>query len=154
MCTALNTAKYILNYCKDNGIRDCSNKKLQKLLYYVQAWSLAFDNGPVFDDEIEAWVHGPVVRSVYRKYKDFGFNPIFVVDNRGYDADCFSDTTRIIMDTVLKTYSKYDAEVLEMRTHLESPWIEARRSGSTVISQDSMRTYYKSMLEKSNASAE
>lgn len=153
MCTALNTAKYVLNYCKDNNIRDCSNKKLQKLLYYVQAWSLAFDNGPVFEDEIEAWVHGPVVRSVYRKYKDFGFNPI-IVDNRGYDVDCFSDTTKAIMDNVLKTYSKYDAEFLEMRTHLEAPWIDARTTGVAIISQDSMRTYYKSMLDKNNARAE
>lgn len=150
MCTALTVAKYILNYCKENNVTNCTNKKLQKLLYYIQAWSLAFDNGPVFADEIEAWVHGPVVRSVYRKYKEFGFSPI-VFDNRGYDIGCFSDSAKAIMNCVLGVYSKYDAEFLEMRTHLESPWIDARKSGSNTISHEAMKMYYKSVLDKQNA---
>ncbi len=150
MCTALNAAKYILNHCKDNGIHNCTNKKLQKLLYYVQAWSLAFGNGPVFDDEIEAWVHGPVVRSVYRKYKEFGFQPI-IFDNRGYTPDCFSEDTKTIMNNVLGLYAKYDAEFLELRTHMEAPWIKARQVEGNIISHDMMREYYKDLLNKHNA---
>ena len=53
-----------------------TNKKLQKLLYYAQAWSLVVRDQKLFKDKIEAWVHGPAVRDVYLEYKRFGFNPI------------------------------------------------------------------------------
>ena len=42
-----------------------SNLKLQKLLYYAQGHYLGDHAKPLFEDEIEAWVHGPVVRSIY-----------------------------------------------------------------------------------------
>src|SRR3989344_5357496 len=53
-----------------------TNKKLQKLLYYAQAWNLTLNKGKLFQQNIEAWVHGPAVRDVYLEYKSFGFEPI------------------------------------------------------------------------------
>lgn len=38
--------------------------KLQKLTYYAQAWSLAWDGRPLFADRVEAWANGPVTRSL------------------------------------------------------------------------------------------
>jgi len=150
VCTALNTSKYILKYCNEKKVSDCSNKKLQKLLYYVQAWSLALGKGIVFDDTIEAWVHGPVVRDVYCKYKEFGFKPI-AFDLRGYDQSCFTKAKIATIDSILDVYSKYDAEFLEMRTHMESPWLEARRADDKVITTDSMKRYYKNVLDNAGA---
>jgi len=146
MCTALNVSRYVLKYCNDNNIYDCSNKKLQKLLYYIQAWSLALGKGPVFNDEIEAWVHGPAVRAVYRKYKEFSFNPIAY---RPYSSDgnCLSADKREIADSVLKIYSQYDADFLGMRTHIEAPWLEARKSEKQIISLASIEDYYKGVLQ-------
>jgi uncharacterized phage-associated protein len=46
---------------------DITNLKLQKLLYYCQAWSLVFTGQALFAERIEAWVHGPVVPSIFRK---------------------------------------------------------------------------------------
>ena len=46
-----------------------SHKKLQKLCYYAQAWYVTIKNKPLFEDDIEAWVHGPVVPSLYSQYK-------------------------------------------------------------------------------------
>lgn len=69
----MSTANYIatclirLSYEKQ---RPVSNLKLQKLLYYAQAWHLAIFKQPLFNDEIEAWVHGPVVPEVFRAYRD------------------------------------------------------------------------------------
>ena len=40
-----------------------TNKKLQKLLYYVEAWNLVYKSS-LIDDDFEAWVHGPVVPDV------------------------------------------------------------------------------------------
>jgi len=52
-----------------------TNKKLQKLLYYIEAWSLVY-LGAILKENFQAWVHGPVIPSVYHEYSQFGYNPI------------------------------------------------------------------------------
>ena len=141
MTTALDISNYVLSYCKDNGVNDCSNKKLQKLLYYIQAWSLAFNNTPVFDDQIEAWLHGPVIPQVYHKYKEYGFLSIDFLEDVYVE---FLD--KKLIDDILSKYAIYDADFLEMRTHIESPWREARQ-GDKIITHDMMRRYYKGVLD-------
>ena len=142
MCTALNVAKYIQLYCQQKNISDCSNKKLQKLLYYVQAWSCALrHNRPIFDENIEAWLHGPVVPSIYHKYKEYGFSPI-PFDRHGLNMECIEPHQGLI-DAVLDIYAVYDADYLEMRTHMEAPWIEARQKDDKVITHKMMGDYYR-----------
>ena len=69
MYAALDIARYIIKYCKDNGY-SISNLKLQKLLYFVQAQFLVTYNGrPAFEEKIEAWDFGPVVPEVYHYLK-------------------------------------------------------------------------------------
>ena len=63
-----------------------TNKKLQKLLYYAQAWSLVLRDKKLFSNKIEAWVHGPAIREVYFEYKKFGFGPITENINDGLIA--------------------------------------------------------------------
>ena len=57
---AKDVAAYILKKCGN-----MSHMKLQKLMYYAQAWSLVWDEEPLFPERIEAWVNGPVVRPLY-----------------------------------------------------------------------------------------
>lgn len=150
MANIIDVAKYILNYCKENEINDCSNKKLQKLLYYSQAWSLALRNKTLFRANIEAWIHGPVIKDIYHRYKSFGFAPIkeSFID---FDKTKFNDEDINLMDSVLSKYAKYDAEYLEMRTHIEGPWLDARKNNLSVITNQSMQDYYSKVLEN-NAS--
>ena len=61
-----------------------TNLKLQKLLYYAQAWHLAHFGSPLFSDDIEAWQYGPVIKSIYQKYSKFGNQPIKVTN---FDCD-------------------------------------------------------------------
>ena len=68
-------AKYFI-YLANKDKKVITNKKLQKLVYYSQAWSLVMNDKKLFKDPIEAWVHGPAVRSLYVQYKNFGFSPI------------------------------------------------------------------------------
>src|SRR6266446_3445682 len=75
MTTASILAKYIIASCSDDG-KSVTNLKLQKLLYYAQAWKLALHGKPLFNDRIEAWVHGPVVPVVFREYRDFKWAPL------------------------------------------------------------------------------
>jgi uncharacterized phage-associated protein len=72
---ALSVADYLL-YKANKESRPITNKKLQKILYYIQAWSLAVRDKKVFDDKIEAWIHGPAIREVYLNFKEFGAAPI------------------------------------------------------------------------------
>lgn len=144
MNTALKTAEYILDYCGYNFIMNCSNKKLQKLLYYVQAWTLAYTGKRYFNDDIEAWLHGPVVPDVYHKYKEFGFDRI-EIGERDFDDKIFTENN--LLNSILKHYCEYDADYLEMRTHIEAPWKEARKNGARIITPKSMREYYKSVLD-------
>lgn len=152
MCTALNTSKYILKYCELNKIPDCSNKKLQKLLYYVQAWSLALRNKPMFKENIEAWIHGPVVPVIYRKYKNFGYKPISGVNLDICDG-CITKDDEELIDAVMDIYSKYDADSLELFSHEDLPWQEARRTNDKVISLESMKSFYKNILKNAKKQA-
>ncbi|WP_334139502.1 Panacea domain-containing protein [Thermovirga lienii] len=58
-------AKYILEQTEGMTVW-----KLQKLIYYCQAWSLVWDHSPLFDEAIEAWANGPVVRELFEDHKD------------------------------------------------------------------------------------
>ena len=149
--SAINLSKYIIQKCYEGGISDLSNKKLQKLLYYVQAWNLVFYNKKAFSEDIEAWIHGPAIPAVYRLYKNFVFSPI-----PQSMADGFDDITKelsSVVDDVIRVYGKFDADYLETLTHAESPWQTARNdakpfeNSSNVISTDEMKTYYGKKLK-------
>ncbi len=124
-----------------------SNKKLQKLLYYSQAWSLVNYKKKLFDDKIEAWVHGPAIKKVYLKYRQFGYSDILAqIDENEFKTLTQEETE--LLDAVWDVYGKYDANYLEMLTHAESPWQEARRdvekyeSSSNEISPRLMQIFY------------
>ncbi|HUX35951.1 MAG TPA: type II toxin-antitoxin system antitoxin SocA domain-containing protein [Candidatus Paceibacterota bacterium] len=133
--------------------RVVTNKKLQKLLYYAQAWSMVFNNKKIFNEPIEAWVHGPTVRKIYSKFKNFGFGNITVVVNEK-DLNVLSADDKVVLDDVWKTYGKFNADYLEILTHNETPWQEARdgmaadQSCNNEISTDSMKEYYGRRLEE------
>jgi uncharacterized phage-associated protein len=103
--------------------------KLQKLLYYVQAWHLAFGRGPLFAGRFQAWVHGPVNRQVYDRFKDTHslFATVGQRDIRkGFDSQVLPGAARDHIDKILEAYGQFSGVQLENMTHDESPWIEAR----------------------------
>jgi len=122
---------------------DVSNLKLQKLLYYTQAWHLAFTKSPLFGEEFEAWVHGPVVPRVFRRFKDFGWKTIDVKVTPLADPKVTAH-----ISAILEAYGHFDARQLERLSHSEGPWKAARgtlapdESSSNVITKASMREFY------------
>jgi uncharacterized phage-associated protein len=124
-----------------------TNLKLQKLLYYAQAWRLALRGNALFRERIEAWVHGPVVPEIFRMYKHLKWNPI---PDYGTPIDSVSVERHLC--EVWKAYASLDATELERLTHAESPWISARRGiavdepSHNVISHESMKKYYAGLL--------
>ena len=96
-----------------------SPMKLQKLLYYAQGVHLAITGEPLFDDPIEAWTHGPVIRSIYQKYKEFGSNGI---TKDGYELFEIDKETASILEQVYEVFGQFSAWKLRNMTHEELPW--------------------------------
>jgi uncharacterized phage-associated protein len=164
---SIDAAKYILAYadCKGDLI---TNKKLQKLLYYVQAWHLVFFKDPLFDEGPQAWRHGPVYPNVYHYFKEFRYDPISLkkeYERTGLNCEGLmvaiaaknnlnKDQENLIEEVLLK-YGRLSAFTLEVLSHDEKPWVEQREGlsefdrGEKVIPFDSMKNYYSSKLKKS-----
>lgn len=148
--TAHHVADYLLAFAREHG--DClTNLKLQKLLYYSQAWYLALYGKPIFDDAFEAWVHGPVVRSVYRRFNRYRFNPI----TGSVDKPDLPRRVRSLIEEVFSKYGCFTGWDLERLTHEEVPWLAARDGlppeaiSSAEIDIGVMKSYYKSRLDGS-----
>ena len=128
-----------------------THKKLQKMCYFAQAWYLANYGIPLFQNNFEAWVHGPVSPDLYYIYREWGWLPISQPKEGGQLSD---PKICEFLDLVYKTYGSYSADQLENITHQESPWLNARRGYSAgeycrnIISTDEMRKYYGSRLGK------
>ncbi len=150
MTTAEKVADYLISKSVKEGTV-LTNKRLQKLLYYIQAWHLALNKEPLFSDKIEAWIHGPAIRSIYEKYKHYVASPIKEVSNVSIEKELGETTTKFI-DVVVSAYSKYDTATLEYMTHAESPWqiarkgLEINESSDNEITMESMRLYYSERL--------
>lgn len=144
MATAFDVAEYILKECGP-----MSAMKLQKLVYYAQAWSTVWDDEPLFRECIEAWANGPVVRELYDVHKGtFLLNPgTFTKGNAG---NLTADQVETV-EAVLRAYAKKSAQWLSDQTHAEAPWKEARAGlddgdrGNSVISLSAMSDYYSSL---------
>ncbi|MDA1013270.1 MAG: DUF4065 domain-containing protein [Planctomycetota bacterium] len=137
--TAADVAAYILEKCGS-----VTHMKLQKLLYYSQAWSLVWDDRPMFRQRIEAWVNGPVVRDIYRKLRT-----VYQVDSvDSGQAENLTDDQRETVDAVLSHYGKRSSQWLSDLTHMEDPWRESRAKlapherGTAEITHASMAEYY------------
>ena len=149
--TALAVAEYFLGKAGERG-KSLTNKKVQKLVYYAQVWSLVLDGEKLFDEDIQAWVHGPAIPSLYGEYKKFGFSPI---TGRVSDAvSVFSKKQTKLLDEVWDVYGKFDAGYLEMLSHSELPWQEAREGVSDVVHSDKVinletaRAFYAQKLKE------
>lgn len=149
MITAYDVAKYFIFKANQVG-SFLSNLKLQKLVYYAQAWYLANYKKPLFAEKFEAWIHGPVQPELYRKFKSFKWLPIDLEVNE-VPASITKDITDFL-DEVAEAYFKYDGLELEIMTHNELPWQEARKGispyefSNEIISEETMQIFYSGLL--------
>ena len=140
---------YLLNKCED-----ITPLALQKLLYYVQGFYYAFVNQFIFDENCEAWVHGPVFRDVYFKYREYRFDPISVSETP--DDLSLTVSEKAIIDSVIKNLSCYSGKVLESFTHAETPWLATRGDLPATVSTDRkiekklISDYFTAVKEKNN----
>jgi uncharacterized phage-associated protein len=123
--------------------------KLQKLIYYAQAWSLVWDEEALFSEKIEAWANGPVVRELYDRHKGR-----FEVSSWEGNPRTLSKKNRETIDAVLQFYGSKTSQWLSDLTHSEDPWRKARHGLSAnsrsnqVITRASMSEYYGSLQKE------
>lgn len=141
--------EYLLSQCED-----ITPLALQKALYYIQGFYYAFYNTFLFSEECEAWVHGPVYRDIYFRYRDYRFDPI--EGNDEFDDSVFTSSEKAILDSVIKNICCYSGKVLEGFTHSETPWLSTRGELSPTavsdrtIEKELIGTYFSAVKEKYN----
>ncbi len=142
MANVFDVAKYILE--KQEPM---TTMKLQKLVYYCQAWSLVWDEKPLFPEQIQAWASGPVVKELYNVHRGmFAVSDIAKGSIGNLDA-----TEKETIDAVLCAYGAKPAQWLADLTHMEQPWNDAREgydpgdNCENEITLASMHEYYSSM---------
>jgi uncharacterized phage-associated protein len=143
MISANQVAKYFLAKADEDVGDGISNLKLQKLVYYAQAYHLAMHGEPLFGDRLEAWEHGPVVPDLYHAYKEYGAANIPAPSDLQLNA--YGEETAEFLDEVYNVFGQYSAWKLRNMTHEERPWVEAYENGERgrVISHAAMRDFYK-----------
>lgn len=147
MLSVFDVAKYIL---KSNGAM--TTMKLQKLVYYSQAWSLAWDGEPLFSHDFQAWANGPVCPELFEAHKGL-FNIDKSILKLGDESKIIGSQKETI-DSVLNFYGDKDGHWLSMLTHKEKPWIDARNGVpegehcSNIIDKDGMQEYYDGLSSK------
>ena len=109
--------RYFINELKPDTL------KLQKLLYFTQGISYCLNDEEFFDEHFEAWVHGPVIPSVYHQYKKYGYNPIDI----NYDLQGINKQQQNVLEYVKEHYGKFDGKHLEKLTRKQAPWLYARQ---------------------------
>lgn len=142
MASVFDVAKYVLNHAGA-----MSTMKLEKLVYYCQAWSLAWDGVPLFQEDFQAWANGPVCPELFATHRGR-----FWLDRDYYDSysGCFDQAQQDTMNAVLDGYADKEPQWLSELTHKERPWRETRqlhnaRPGDPChceISKDLMQEYY------------
>lgn len=142
MASVHDIAAYILD-----RLGSMTAMKLQKLVYYAQAWSLVWDEQPLFEAQIQAWANGPVVYELYQRHRgQFVVGP----DWPG-NPNALQDRERETVNAVLKFYGERSAHWLSELSHREAPWRDAREGlqpgerSSQTITHAAMQEYYSSL---------
>jgi len=144
----MDIARWFVAWAAADDESHLTNLKLQKLLYYAQGANYALRGEPLFDDEIQAWAHGPVVPEVYHCYKEFRGGAIEPTETYSWDEIPATDARTLIL--VWNTYGAKSAWKLRDMTHQESPWLDHYRDGvqNVVIPKESIAVFFKSNLSE------
>jgi uncharacterized phage-associated protein/DNA-binding XRE family transcriptional regulator len=119
-----------------------TNLKLQKLLYYAQAYAAVLLRRPLFRERIKAWTHGPVVPQVRYEYKEHQAQPL--PRPEGFDPLSLDPVARAVLERVYVELGQYEAWHLRDMTHSEEPWTSTARGDE--ITLDSIRAYFEPRL--------
>lgn len=148
MTSADAVADYLIALAHQRG-EQLNNLKLQKLLYYAQAWHLALHDQPLFPEKFQAWMSGPVIPALYWKFKRHGIHALPAPDSR---PDLAPEIVRLL-DEVADDYMPLDEYDLSSMTYREAPWMTAHQGIDITepcdveLDENEMRTFFRRLAE-------
>ena len=143
MSKLMDTAYTVLSYG-----RIMTTMKMEKLVYYSQARSLAERGSALFPEDFQAWTNGPVCPDLFRVHKGMYVITLEDFQQRVPDARLLHGEDLRIVEKVMEKLGGYDGRALSELTHRELPWKNARGNaksyepGKTIITKQAMRSYY------------
>lgn len=152
--TANKVADFIVRFCHEHGDL-ITNLHLHKLVYYAQAWYLAWHEKPLFDEDFQAWISGPVQPELYERFKHYRWEPI----NEHPEVELPKEIEEHLLK-VMEIYGQYNYLQLQPMVCEEDPWRRARRGTSrtehstAIIGQELMLKYYQYLLDKEDEKEE
>lgn len=157
--TPQHIANYFLERSDDEG-RALDQLKLMKLVYIAYGWYLALTGKKLFKEDIQAWQHGPVVRSLYDEFKHFGRRPI-AQRATDFDLDSFELTepqvpaddrdTQLVLEKVWAAYKRFSGWQLREKTHQDgTPWSLTYNAAERdqVIPDELIRPHFLTIIRK------
>jgi len=146
--TAIDVAKYFLYKTSQDGDL-ITNLKMQKLLYYAQAWYLVNFDKSLFEDQIFAWDFGPVVKNVYDRFKKYRHTPIVIEENFERNIKKIGKEDKKFLDEFYDQFSNYSAHDMVNLSHSEEPWQKAYKTKTQIIDINLMKDFYTKLYDKS-----
>lgn len=125
--------------------------KVQKLLYYGQGISLALYNEPLFNENIYAWQHGPVIKEVYDFLSSYGRDDIKFEEGWLNDVEKIerNDKFNNILNLTYDNFGGYTAWQLREKSHIPGgPWeLTVKEKGmDEIIDNDVIKEYFKDYI--------
>ena len=152
-------ANEFLRLADENG-EFLTQMQVQKLVYFAHGWNLALTGEPLVKERLAAWDYGPVVKSLWKAFSDFGSGPITtraqIPDWEGHqfrqwltpsinDGD-YEETntyTRALVRKIWAQYGHLKAFELSELTHIpNSPWQRARGEGREFLRDADIEDYF------------
>lgn len=147
--SSLLIGNWFLNQADRDSGEAITHLKLQKLVYYAEAWFLANFDRTLIDENLQAWAHGPVSPTLYSKYRDKGWDALPPERPRALPDDLTG-----FLAEIYEQYGQFGAKRLEALTHKELPWKTARgdlppeAKCTTPIDRLLMRNFYGAKIGK------
>lgn len=153
-------ANALLRKSKERGVK-LTHMKLQKLVFFMHAWSLALNDKLLLKERPAAWPYGPVFDTLYHDLKSFGSSPVdsFLKELNPTTGNVSAmipsstdDSFWKLLDRVWDRYGRFTAMQLSSLTHeVGGPWERARNELTGEIPDDWIKTHYKAKLNAANA---
>lgn len=146
MACALDIANFFIDLANNDPDEGMTNMRVNKLVYFANAWALVRLGRPLFDDEIQAWTFGPVIPAVYDAFKICGKERIHETAGNYSHSLLTTEETDLLLD-VANEYGQYSTSRLVNITHKPgSPWSETfRRHENAVIDNTIIQAYFKNL---------
>lgn len=129
---------------------------IQKILYFANGFSKPFLKHNLFDNEAQAWVHGPVYSDIYDALSYYQRNIIDYNELLKNKEINISAEEMNYLNYIIKYFGCYSGSILRQMTHFTDPWIKARAGlldtepSDRVITLEDVNDYFDRVVNEYN----